>query len=63
MDEISDGVIALAGGFLNVRRTFGNDCAKTARYNKKPIVILNTNGFYDKAFGLFEVIIEEKFAK
>lgn len=35
---------------------------KQLGYNKKPIVILNTNGFYDKLLEFFEVIIEEKFA-
>ena len=35
---------------------------KQLGYNKKPIVILNTNGFYDKLLDFFEVIIEEKFA-
>ena len=35
---------------------------KQLGYNKKPIVILNTNGLYDKHLDFFEVIIEEKFA-
>jgi len=35
---------------------------KQLGYNKKPIVILNTNGFYDKLLEFFDRIIEEKFA-
>jgi predicted Rossmann-fold nucleotide-binding protein len=30
--------------------------------NQKPIVILNTDGFYDKMLEFFDVIIEQKFA-
>ena len=35
---------------------------KQLGYNKKPIVILNTNRFYDKLLEFFDVIVEEKFA-
>lgn len=62
MDEISDGVIALAGGFGTLEELAEMIVQKQLGYNKKPIVILNTNGFYDKLLEFFEVIIEEKFA-
>ena len=35
---------------------------KQLGYNKKPIIILNSHGFYDKLNAFFEEIIEEKFA-
>ncbi|CDE99974.1 putative uncharacterized protein [Clostridium sp. CAG:813] len=35
---------------------------KQLGYNKKPIIILNTNGFYNKLNEFFEEIIEQKFA-
>ena len=62
MDEISDAVIALAGGFGTLEELAEMIVQKQLGYNKKPIVILNTNGFYDKLLEFFEVIIEEKFA-
>ena len=36
---------------------------KQLGYNNKPIVILNTNGFYDKLLGFFDEIISQKFAR
>ncbi len=62
MDEISDGVIALAGGFGTLEELAEMIVQKQLGYNKKPIVILNTNGFYNKLIEFFDVIIEEKFA-
>ncbi len=62
MDEISDAVIALAGGFGTLEELAEMIVQKQLGYNKKPIVILNTNNFYDKLLEFFEVIIEEKFA-
>ena len=35
---------------------------KQLGYNSKPVVILNTNGFYDKLVEFFETIINQKFA-
>lgn len=62
MDEISEAVIALAGGFGTLEELAEMIVQKQLGYNKKPIVILNTNGFYDKLLEFFEVIIKEKFA-
>ena len=63
MDELSDAVIALAGGFGTLEELSEMIVQKQLGYNQKPIVILNTNGFYDKMLEFFEIIIEEKFAK
>ncbi len=62
MDEISDAVIALPGGFGTLEELAEMIVQKQLGYNKKPIIILNTNGFYNKMLEFFEVIIEEKFA-
>ena len=35
---------------------------KQLGYNKKPIVLLNTNGFYNKLIEFFNTIISENFA-
>ena len=62
LDELSDAVIALAGGFGTLEELSEMIVQKQLGYNKKPIIILNTNGFYDKLIEFFEVIIEQKFA-
>ena len=62
MDEISDAVVALAGGFGTLEELAEMIVQKQLGYNKKPIVILNTNGFYNKLLEFFDVIVEEKFA-
>lgn len=62
MDEISDAVIALAGGYGTLEELTEMIVQKQLGYNKKPIVILNTNGFYNNLLKFFDKIIEEKFA-
>lgn len=62
LDKISDGVIALAGGFGTLEELSEMIVQKQLGYNKKPIILLNTNGFYDKLNEFFEEIIEQKFA-
>ena len=63
MDEISEGVIALAGGFGTLEEISEMIVQKQLGYNKKPIILLNTNGFYDNLIKFFCTIIESKFAK
>ena len=63
MDEISDGVIALAGGFGTLEELSEMIVQKQLGYNKKPIILLNTNGFYDNLAVFFETIIKDGFAK
>ena len=62
MDELSDGLIALPGGFGTLEELSEMIVQKQLGYNNKPIVILNTNGFYNKLIEFFEVISNEKFA-
>ena len=63
MDEISEGVIALAGGFGTLEEISEMIVQKQLGYNKKPIVLLNTNGYYNNLIKFFTSIIENKFAK
>ena len=63
MDEISDGIIALAGGFGTLEEISEMIVQKQLGYNNKPIVFLNTNGFYTNLVNFFEDIIKENFAK
>lgn len=62
MDELSDAVIALPGGFGTLEELAEMIVQKQLGYNKKAIILLNTNGFYDKLIEFFEIIIEQKFA-
>lgn len=63
MDEVSEGVIALAGGFGTLEEISEMIVQKQLGYNKKPIVILNTKGFYDNLTAFFDSIIDNNFAK
>ena len=63
MDERSDGFIALPGGFGTLEELLEIITLKQLQYHNKPIVILNTQGFYDGLIEIFEKIIELKFAK
>ena len=63
MDEISDAVIALAGGFGTLEEISEMIVQKQLGYNNKPIVILNTDGFYDGLTNFFNAIIKNNFAK
>lgn len=63
MDELSDGVIALAGGFGTLEEVSEMIVQKILGYNSKPIVFLNTNGFYDTLIKFFDEIIEKDFAQ
>ncbi|MFQ8626751.1 MAG: TIGR00730 family Rossman fold protein [Candidatus Gastranaerophilaceae bacterium] len=63
MDELSDAVVALAGGFGTLEELSEMIVQKQLGYNQKAVVILNTNGFYDKLIEFFEEIISENFAR
>ncbi len=62
MDELSDALIALPGGFGTLEELSEMIVQKQLGYNQKAIVVLNTNGFYDKLLDFFEEIINQKFA-
>ena len=62
LDEVSDAVIALAGGYGTLEELAEIIVQKQLAYNNKPIVILNTDGFYDKLVEFFDVIIRRNFA-
>jgi len=62
MDELSQAVIALPGGFGTLEEVSEIIVQKQLCYNNKAIVFLNTNGFYDKLIEFMDEIIEQKFA-
>lgn len=63
MDELSDSIIALAGGFGTLEEVSEMIVQKQLGYNNKPIVFLNTKGFYNNLFKFFDDIIQGSFAK
>ena len=63
LDELSDGVIAMAGGFGTLEEVSEIICHKQLGYHNKPIVFLNTNGFFDNLFLFFDRIVQDSFAK
>ena len=63
MDELSDAVIALPGGFGTLEELSEMIVQKQLGYNAKPIVLYNTNHFYDKLNEFFEIMINQNFAK
>ncbi len=62
LDDISDAVIALAGGFGTLEELSEMIVQKQLGYSSKAIVILNTNGFYDNLLKFFDEIIRQNFA-
>ena len=62
MDELSDAVIALPGGFGTLEEVSEIIVQKQLCYNSKAIVILNINGFYDKLVDFMNEIVSQKFA-
>lgn len=62
LDLNSDAIIALAGGFGTLDEIIEMLDLKLLSYNGKPLIFLNTNGYYNKLIEFFEQIISEKFA-
>ena len=62
LDEISDAVIAVPGGFGTLEELSEMIVQKQLGYNAKPIIIFNPNNFYDKLIEFFNQMIKERFA-
>ncbi len=63
MEELSDGFVALPGGFGTLEEITEAIVLKQLKYHNKPVVFLNINGFYkilEEVFGFYYL---EKFAK
>ena len=62
MDELSQAIIALPGGFGTLEELAEMIVQKQLGYNNKPIIILNTDNFYNDLLNFFETVINRKFA-
>lgn len=63
MDELSDGVIALPGGFGTLEELFEMLTWAQLGLHKKPIAILNVNGFYDELLSFIQTMVDKGFLK
>ncbi len=63
MDEMTDGVIALPGGFGTMDELFEMLTWGQLGLHKKPVGILNINGFYDSLFKMMQIMVDEGFVK
>lgn len=62
MEALSDGFVALPGGFGTLEELLETITLKQLGYHDHPIVILDQDGFYQKLTAQFEVCIQERFA-
>jgi len=63
MQEISDGFIAMPGGFGTLEELFEIITWLHLGLHTKPIGLLNVNGFYDDLLKLFETMVRNGFVK
>lgn len=63
MDARADAFVALPGGFGTIEEILEHMTLKQLRYHPKPIVLLNTSGYYDKLLAFFDHLMAERFAK
>ncbi|MDT0555167.1 TIGR00730 family Rossman fold protein [Patiriisocius hiemis] len=61
MQEISDGFIALPGGFGTLEELFEIITWLQLGLHNKPIGLLNVNGFYDPLLALLETMVKRGF--
>lgn len=63
MRDVSGAFIALPGGFGTLEEILEVITLKQLDYHRKPIVFINTNGFFNSLFDQFEKSFTENFAK
>lgn len=59
MGERSDAFIALPGGFGTFEELFEVLAWQTLKIHAKPVLLLNTNGFYDKLLDFLDHCVEQ----
>ncbi|MEP2935066.1 MAG: TIGR00730 family Rossman fold protein [Gilvibacter sp.] len=63
MSELSDGFIAMPGGFGTLEELFEIITWSQLGLHQKPIGLLNINGFYNDLLGLLENMVRKGFLK
>jgi hypothetical protein len=63
MEARSDAVVVLPGGFGTLEEALEMLTLKQLRQHHKPVVFLNTAGFFDPLLAMFERLYTERFAR
>jgi len=63
MDELSDGIIALPGGFGTLEEFFEMLTWGQLGLHKKPIALFNVDGFYDPLLQMMDTMVKQGFLK
>ena len=63
MDRRADAFVALPGGFGTLEELLEVLTLKQLAYHKRPVVLLNTGGFYDSLVALFHQQARESFVR
>ncbi len=63
MHELSDGIIALPGGYGTLEELFEMITWGQLGLHQKPIGILNINGFYDELLKMLRKMVDRQFLK
>ncbi len=63
MNNLSDGIIALPGGYGTLEEFFEMLTWAQLGLHEKPIAILNINGFYDNLLSLIQTMVDKGFLK
>jgi len=63
MHELSDGVIALPGGFGTLEELFEMVTWGQLGLHKKPVGLLNVAGFYDELLAFVQTMVDKGFLK
>lgn len=63
MDELSDGTIALPGGFGTLEEFFEMLTWAQLGLHKKPVALLNVNGFFNDLLSFIQTMVDKGFLK
>jgi uncharacterized protein (TIGR00730 family) len=63
MAELADAFLVLPGGFGTLEEVFEVLAWQTLKLHAKPILLLNTNGFYDKLLEFLDHAVEQGMLK
>ncbi|MEQ2008960.1 MAG: TIGR00730 family Rossman fold protein [Limisphaerales bacterium] len=63
MESRADAFVALPGGFGTLEEVLEVLTLKQLRTHQKPVVFLNTAGFYDRLLAVFDQLYEQRFTK